>query len=288
MKIRIATLLLLVFSLPLSAPGETPQSQAAKTRVAVYSDLGTGRSLDDLLAILEQTKWLHVEKITAEDVRNGALDRFNAVIHPGGSGSKQGAQLGEDGREAVRCFVRGGGGYIGLCAGAYLASADYPWSLHILDAKVLDRKHWARGTGTVQVGLSDEGRRILGVAGGSVAIYYGQGPLLAPAADPEIPDYFALGTYESEIAKNGAPTGVMVGTTAIAAGRYGRGRVFCFSPHPEKTAGLESFVAQAITWVTETPAAAAFIPARRLRRTALEANPAAGPRRPGRRRDSGQ
>ena len=57
-----------------------------------------------------------------------------------------------------------------------------------------------------------------------------------------------LATYNSEIAKKGAPSGVMVGTTAIAAGACGKGRVLCFSPHPEKTKGLEDFVCRAVRW----------------------------------------
>ena len=58
-----------------------------------------------------------------------------------------------------------------------------------------------------------------------------------------------MATFETEIAKNGAPLGVMKGTTAIARGEYGRGRVVCFSPHPELTRGLESLVQDAITHV---------------------------------------
>ncbi|MCY2986111.1 MAG: hypothetical protein NTY15_20975 [Planctomycetota bacterium] len=44
------------------------------------------------------------------------------------------------------------------------------------------------------------------------------------------------------------PTGVMIGTTAIAIGDFGEGRVVCFSPHPEKTPDLESILLQAIHW----------------------------------------
>jgi hypothetical protein len=82
-----------------------------------------------------------------------------------------------------------------------------------------------------------------------VSIYYGQGPLLAPAGDPNIPDYVPVGVYETEIAQNGAPKGVMIGTTAIAVGTFGRGRVLCFSPHPEKTDGLGPFVLRGVEYV---------------------------------------
>jgi hypothetical protein len=42
---------------------------------------------------------------------------------------------------------------------------------------------------------------------------------------------------------------VRVGPTAIAAGSFGKGRVICFSPHPEKTKGLEDFICRAARWV---------------------------------------
>ncbi len=229
-----------------------PETETKLTRVAVYSDDGAGRSETDLLKALKAQKHLLVKKVTAEEIRNGILDEVDVVIHPGGSGGAQGRNLGLAGREKVRSFVREGGGFIGVCAGAYLASADYEWSLHLLDARVIDRKHWARGTGTVKIGLSSEGRSLLKHNADSVNIYYGQGPLLAPANRPDIPDYKPLAVYETEIAKKGAPKGVMKGTTAVAAGDFGKGRVFCFSPHPEKTQGLEPFLDHAIAWATQT------------------------------------
>lgn len=218
------------------------------TRVAVYSDEGAGRSETNLIKALKAHKPFELHRVTAEEIRGGILKDMDVVIHPGGSGSKQGKALGPDGREIVRTFVKEGGGFIGVCAGAYLASADYDWSLHLLDAKVLDRKHWARGTGMVRLGLSEEGRSLLKHDSPTAEIYYGQGPLLAPADKPEIPDYEPLALYETEIAKKGAPKGVMIGTTAVASGKFGKGRVFCFSPHPEKTPGLEPFLYRAVAW----------------------------------------
>jgi glutamine amidotransferase-like uncharacterized protein len=144
--------------------------------------------------------------------------------------------------------VEQGGGYVGICAGAYLATCDYDWSLGILDAKVVDRKHWARGFGTVDIDLSPAGRQFFDRDNPRLSIYYHQGPLLAPADNPAIADFNSLAKFETEISKNGAPPGVMRGCTAIALGQYHRGRVLCFSPHPELTAGLESLLKHSITW----------------------------------------
>ncbi len=239
------------------AQAEEPQRKAKLTRVAVYSDEGAGQSETDLVKVLKANPNIKLHRVSAEQIRGGILKDMDVVIHPGGSGSKQGRRLGPEGRETVRSFVREGGGFIGVCAGAYLASADYEWSLHLLDAKVIDRQHWARGTGTVKVGLSREGQTLLNHNSPVVQIYYGQGPLLAPANKPEIPDYKPLALYETEIAKKGAPPGVMKGTTAFAAGEFGKGRVFCFSPHPEKTKGLEPFLNRAVAWAADAKAPSA-------------------------------
>ncbi len=230
-----------------------PKSEPdSKVCVGVYRDVGTGKSVNDLLRALERFKGVSVRNLMAVDIRSGALSSVDVLIQPGGSGGTQGRHLGENGREKIRKFVREGGGLIGICAGAYLASADYDWSLDVLDAKVLDRKHWARGKGTVEIVLSDAGKRLLRSKADKLDIYYAQGPLLAPAGNADIADYETVAVFQTEIANNGAPKGVMKGTTAIAQGRFGKGRVVCFSPHPEKTKGLEIFVHYAIDHVDQS------------------------------------
>jgi len=216
--------------------------------VAVYTGPGTGNSSNALVETLRSSPRLKVQEVSADDIRGTGLKGRAVVIHPGGSGSTQGKALGDDGRKNVREFVEAGGGYVGVCAGAYLATCDYDWSLHILDAKVIDRPHWNRGFGTVEIALSDEGRKLFDVHDDKLSIYYHQGPLLAPAENPKIADYRGLATFSTEIANNGAPQGVMCGTGAVAIGEYGKGRVFCFSPHPEKTDGQHELLIKAVLW----------------------------------------
>jgi len=228
-----------------------PVTSAGDIRVAVYRDKGVGKSVNDLLASLKKFPEFEVVEVKAADIQAGKLKGFDVVIYPGGSGGGQERHLGKEGRARVCSFVSDGGGYVGFCAGAYLASNDYEWSLNLIDAKVVDRKHWNRGTGKVQVALSKAGKELLGYEKDEVTIYYGQGPLLAPKNDPKVPDFRTLGTYQTEIAKKGAPKGVMKGTTAIAANEFGKGRVFCFSPHPEKTEGLDGFVQRAVAWAAK-------------------------------------
>lgn len=238
------------FLLPAVALAE----QTAKIPVAVYDDTGSSASKEKLVVALQKSEQFQIERLKADDIRAGKLKAYRVVMLPGGSGSKQGNTLGEEGREEIRKFVKGGGGYVGICAGAYLATNDYEWSLNILNAKVVDRKHWARGVADLEVSLPSTGKDVFGVATDRLTLRYHQGPLLAPAGKDGLPVYRELARFEAEVAKNGAPKGVMIGTTAIAAAEFGQGRVLCFSPHPELTKDQESLLHRGVEWAVRADA----------------------------------
>ncbi len=220
-------------------------------RVAVLDDVGCNvRGVRALERALRSSSEVRLRRVDGADVRAHGLKGFSALLVPGGGASKEAASLGAAGRARVRSFVKAGGGYMGFCAGAYLASTNYPWSLKIIDYKVIDRKHWARGRGRVAIDLTSSGRTLFRGRGQRSTLHYANGPLLAPGDDPAIPDYEVLAHYRSEINKDGAaPEGIMLGTPAMVRGRFGRGRVFCSSPHPELTEGAGEMVAQALAWV---------------------------------------
>lgn len=220
--------------------------------VAVYDSGGTGRVSgktveDDLL----RTEGFLVRRVGPAEIRAGKLSQFEAVVFPGGSGSGQAKALGEKGRAQVRAFIRGGAGYAGFCAGAYLAAANYSWSLAILDADVIDRKHWRRGRAMLKVELTQGGKLAFAETRAGHEIRYANGPILAPAGREDLPDFDVLAHFRGEVAKNGAPKGVMPGTPAVVRGSFGKGRVFCSSPHPESTEGLEGWVVRALRWAAE-------------------------------------
>jgi len=65
---------------------------------------------------------LDFELLQAKDVAAGGLaSRFDLLFVPGGWARDKMAALGEEGSEAIREFVRRGGGYLGFCGGAGLA-----------------------------------------------------------------------------------------------------------------------------------------------------------------------
>ncbi len=228
---------------------------AAPIKVAVFDGEGVGKSCANLISTLTEPENTDIKltRITTQDILAGQLSEIDVLIHSGGSGSKQGNDLGEEGRKMIRQYIEQGGGFLGVCAGAYLATNDYTWSLNLIDAKVLDRKHWARGTGTVQLELSPSGKKLFQSKESTLDIYYGQGPLLARREwdDPKTPNYESLAIYSSEIAKNGAPSGIMKGTSAAVRCEYGKGKVFCFSAHPELTDGLHHFIPRIVNWLAD-------------------------------------
>jgi glutamine amidotransferase-like uncharacterized protein len=245
----ITALSIFVALLPVSTARSEGGKPSRPLRVAIFNGDGVSKEAPaQVKACLPEPEDFVVQNVTAKEIRSGALEKFDVIIHPGGSGSGQAKSLGEEGRSKVREFVKRGGGFVGVCAGAYLASAEYPWSLKLLDARVVDDEHWARGTGDVKLQITAAGRDALSKEQSSPTVYYENGPLLGPAKRSEIPDFESLATFETEIRKNDAPKGVMLGTTAIARGKFGEGRVVCFSPHPEKSRGCEAFLAEGVKW----------------------------------------
>ncbi|MCC9607965.1 BPL-N domain-containing protein [Blastopirellula sp. JC732] len=233
------------------AEKDASESSSELIRVAIYSHSvpdGPTSGPTNLQRFLSSENGFQAVVVSPEDIRGGVLKDFDVLVMPGGSASLQAKKLEESGCENVKNFVREGGGYVGICAGAYLASAQYSWSLGIVNAKVWDRSHWARGTGEVSLCLTPAGCDVLQSKNANLDVYYGQGPLLVPHNSPELPGYEVLATYKTEIAEKGAPAGAMVGTHAIIRTMYEDGRVICFSPHPEKSGGPNSIMMEGIRW----------------------------------------
>lgn len=238
----------------------TDAQESSRTLIAVYDAGGTGgKGVENLERIFASRPAYILHHICPADIRAGVLDQFDAVIFPGGSGSKEAAALTEEGCRKVRNFVESGGGYVGICAGAFLATARYDWSLGLINAKTFTGKRlvpglgeksmWFRGSGTVQMELTEKGKEILGDVPGVVELRYANGPILSPAGRDDLPEYVTLAFFRTEISKYEPQKGTMIDTPAIIASEFGRGRVIAISPHPEASAGLESLVEKAVDWV---------------------------------------
>jgi hypothetical protein len=219
-------------------------------RLAIFAGPGTRKGMHHLLQEMQRLPDSVVIPVGVEEINAGALRHCNVILFPGGSSTRQGASLGDIDRRQVRDFIQRGGGYVGICAGAFLATTEWPNSLKILDAKNYSTE-WKRGRGVVRMELTPKGQEILGTSQICCDVRYHNGPLLVPAESPDLPEYQSLAVYRTEVSEYG-PKGAMLGAPAIVAGEFGKGRVLCFSPHPDQTKGLEELVRRGVRWTAHS------------------------------------
>ncbi|KAH8180161.1 Bromodomain protein [Sarocladium implicatum] len=100
-----------------------------ETRVAVYRGPATcdgcPESAADLVeSALEDVKITYVGPDEDVDISKSSLKEFDVYIQPGGGDLDPGWKDMKRYAEAIREFVSGGGYYVGICLGAYLAGDD--------------------------------------------------------------------------------------------------------------------------------------------------------------------
>jgi hypothetical protein len=237
----------------------TPGARGGVTCVALYDGAGTGQSRDEVAAIVDEAHDMVLHHLGPADKTPAVLGRFHAVVFPGGGGSKQAAAIGAGGARSVREFVKDGGGYLGVCGGAFLASAHYSWSLELIDTKVLTgarqvegkgkKQMWYRGKASkVKMQLTKAGRELFEGIPEHVEIKYQNGPIVSPKRRAGLPPYTVLAHFRSEKVLYEPQRGTMIDTPAIVSGRFHRGRVMSISPHPEATEALHPIITASIQW----------------------------------------
>jgi glutamine amidotransferase-like uncharacterized protein len=231
---------------------ETKPAKAA-VPVAMYNGAGVGGKGPQMLEEkFHADTEFKITRLKPEEIRAGKLKDYKVLIVPGGSSKTEGIALGEDGRDEIKKFVENGGTYVGICAGCYLASCNYDWSLHILPAKVVDSANWERGVGNLKLELTKEGKEWTARSENEVKTVYHNGPVLEAKTD-EKEKLIPLAMYREELTRKGAKPGLMVNTPAIAAARFGKGWAIGVSPHPEQTEEIRDLVPSVIRWALEHP-----------------------------------
>ena len=224
-----------------------PKSSSA-IRVAIYEGPGVGGSgVVNVSKAVASIPGSTLKILGPEDVGTIDLKAFDVIVFPGGSGSQQSAAIGEEGKANVLRFVREGGGYVGICGGAYLACSGFSWGLGVINAKTVSSK-WRRGTGNVDAEMLASAGSLFGTVEGVFKIRYHNGPIIRPDPASDLPAYQPVASFRSEVAENDSPAGVMVDSPAAAISSFGAGRVFISSPHPEATPGLEHLIPRALLW----------------------------------------
>lgn len=268
--LRFLALASLLAGAPLAAESPTPSAAEERSsahaeellplppgdhpiRAAIYDGRG---SLKDGIHHVEmgfkQIAGATLEHLAPKEFSSRNLSEFDLIIFSAGAASAQADDIGNEGRQRVREFVNDGGAYLGICAGAYLACAEFDWGLELINAQTISDK-WQRGAATVQIELSPAGRKVFGPVEAPLEVEYENGPVISPWTRKDLKPYRTLATYATEISENESPPGIMICSPAIAEAPYGAGRVMIFSPHPERTAGLERMLPLAVIRLVEAP-----------------------------------
>lgn len=241
-----ACLCLLVISSPV-------QAQAEKIKVAIF--VGGGTEPDEFLKEFRNNvdDSIYWEQVDSDDIRNGALDNFDALVIPGGSASAESRNMGGIARDNIRRFVTNGGIYLGVCAGGYLASSDEPTDLGFLPVETADGDHWFRvdpdNGPLVDIELTPAGMEVFGIKQSHIKLIYENGPIFAPPTQKPDDTFTPLAYFRSEVVADGGVPGVMINSPAIILARYGKGSVLSISPHPEETPGYKQAEIRAIHWL---------------------------------------
>lgn len=161
------------------------------------------------------------EKIGSIRIKEGKLREFSCLIIPGGYTETIVDDLTTKGLNEICEFVKSGGGYIGICAGAYIAADKVeihpaykrgkPKGLGIINIKNIRKE----GIGIRSIKITNLTHPIAKDCSTDVKIWYQNGPFIVPDKDVEV-----IAQYDTEHA-------------AIVCARYVEGRVVIFSPHPE-------------------------------------------------------
>lgn len=222
-----------------------PPRPDRRLRAAIYDgDGAVSSSGHDPLWIKRSLRHhgdMRVALIGPEDINDGLLSQFDVVVFGGGSSSRQGKGLGDAGRRRVRDFVREGGGYVGICAGAFLAANARAHDLFLVR---FDRDGTS-GSDVVGVDFSPAAGDAIGVTG-RFPVKMSGGPLIHLEDLPSTCEVW--GTFTEDLPRSDKPDLKLKGTVAVFAAPYHAGRVVVFSPHCERYPGPQQAFWNALRW----------------------------------------
>ncbi len=208
------------------------------TNIALYNGPGAARKC--IIAMTKCFEWMgcNVINITGDDIIGGGLDDFDVLAWPGGDYVSY-WELGLEGKIKIQNFISKGGGYFGICAGAWYASdymiwkADpvFPPPTYKIEGDQLNLDLFSGvAVGPIEeitpfytgnmtrIDIINHTHPITKSMPNYMQIVYIGGPELIPYEDANVS---ILGTYSA------------TETPAIVAFEYGNGRVFLSGPHAE-------------------------------------------------------
>jgi glutamine amidotransferase-like uncharacterized protein len=234
------SIILIIVSIPIAGfvilqlvnPQDSNEDPISNIKIAIYNGPGVMEGAETILTRFSEWSGFEYVVIDGYDVRNDALLDVDVVIMPGGDGIPYEQGLGSRGRAKIVDFVENGGGYIGICQGAYIACEYNVWmdvvgspenNLGVFPAaawgpilEIAERPE--PGWGMATIDILNTSHPIVESAPETMTMYYQGGCYLEPTDNSSIA---VLALYNAN------------GKIAIATCEYGQGRVFISGPHPE-------------------------------------------------------
>lgn len=241
---------------------------AAPLRVGLLNDASCTdqKSREAAWNVLSAAPGLAVDRISTEVLLTSLLSDYDVIVFPGGTGGGQASLLGVKGGEAVTRHVESGKGVIGICAGAYLVMEGWgpaTRAIELVNARnwAGESGNWARGEQFITVKTLPPGSAAArpttdtavvdlepGDATTSRTMWYENGPLYVESSVAGLSGYTPLVRFVTDLARKGAPTGMMTGRDAVVAATVGKGRVVVFAPHPELSPSVNHWLVNAVRW----------------------------------------
>jgi len=228
-SIKKLALVMILGAFAISCGKDELVSPRHETLVALYS--GRGAADEGMTAAQKMFEWMgyEVTRISPSQINTGGLGGFDLICFPGGDMYCYSQDITAAGKLEIRRFVSGGGGYIGICGGAYFAAHTVYWQgaqlnmtpLALFSGKAIGPIDEIRGYSSYvmcQLDIVAQAHPITTDEDSCMSVLYWGGPYLLPDAGSEavvICDYHTTGNH------------------AMVAFEYGEGRVFLTGAHPE-------------------------------------------------------
>ena len=229
-------------------------AESAPLRVAVFVGEGArSTGAFSWIEIATMAENVVATPVDGEAVRRGALDAADVLVMPGGSAHVEANDLGAEGREKVKAFIRGGGGYIGTCAGFYLVTKptggrrkDYLGLIPFVDTK-----DGGNGRAEVMFEFNGLAGKLAGIKKGRKKMCYSHGPVPVRSKDEvEGTKAEVVATYACDYNPKSVPSLSKAGHPAAVAAECGKGRMFVFTCHPESDVDDHACIEGAFRYVT--------------------------------------
>lgn len=226
-------------------------------KVAIYAGPGAGYAAYwNLSQLMTFSPLYDVTFIDSETIRNGKLSSFDLLVIGGGYSPTLYKTFGENGCSAIRDFVRNGGNYLGVCAGAFLALEKIRPDSPRIGGLVPFREQLEeayRGWAQTTVRFTDDGFEKLGILGGTKrhVLYWG-GPVILPGSPVADADIKVLAEYRGNMINtfSGKSISPMTGHAAIIGGTCGKGKIVLCGPHPESSENTQDIICSILQYLT--------------------------------------